>query len=89
MDLLLDYELKLNKVDKISQLEDLIRSNLGELDLITRAIKATLFFFELNLLIADRGQLYICSRTILSRSPNSQALIENILAKFLYTRFVD
>ena len=89
LDLPLDYEPKLDDVDKMSQLEDLTRSNLGELDSIARAIKAASFFFELDLPIADRGQSYMCSGTILSRSPNSQALVENILAEFPHARFVD
>ena len=62
--------------------------HLSNIEGITRALKATKFFFKLNKPLTRNTSVYRCQGSILSQSLNSQALIQNLTAKNPYRRFL-
>ena len=85
---LIGQEPNLDEVDKMQELQDLVRRDLGSLKDISRALKAASFFFELDEPLARQGSSYVCRGSILSRSPNSRALIQNLTSEYPYAQFV-
>ena len=88
LDISLKQELDLDDTDQMVSLQSHVRRSLGDLKDISRAFKAVSFFFELAKPIRRNGDLYICDGFLLSRSPNSYALISNILSDYPFARFV-
>jgi hypothetical protein len=58
------------------------------MDGLARAFKAVSFFFELDEPLVREGIIYVCRGSILSRSPNSRALVQNITSRYPYSRFI-
>jgi hypothetical protein len=84
---LVGKEPEIDDVDKMQYLYDQIRYHLGDLEGIVRAFKAVTFFFELDEpLILDGGR-YVCRGSILSRSPDSRALVQNLGSSYPYAQF--
>jgi hypothetical protein len=88
LDISLDEEPDLDDVDQMSDLQRIVRRNTGNLRDIARALKAVSFFFELAKPIYRQGTSYICQGFILSRSPDSRALVSNILQEYPHARFL-
>ena len=82
---LIDQEPNLDEVDKIQELQDLVHRDLGSLKDISRALKAALFFFELDEPLVYQGSSYMYQGSILSQSSNSRALIQNLTIEYPYT----
>ncbi|TGO06778.1 hypothetical protein BTUL_0563g00010 [Botrytis tulipae] len=87
LDISLRREPDLDDAGQIDSLQAHVRRGLGDLKDIARAFKAASFFFELAKPIQRNGDLYICEGFILSRSPNSHALVLNILSDYPFARF--
>ncbi|KAM3064705.1 hypothetical protein ACMFMF_011797 [Clarireedia jacksonii] len=88
LDISLDEEPNLDDVDQMSNLQSIVRRNTGNLRDIARALKAVSFFFELAKPIYRKGTSYICEGFILSRSPDSCALVSGILQEYPHARFI-
>jgi hypothetical protein len=89
----LDLPLKGNEphiddVDQMPSLQDQVRHNLGDLNGLARAFKAVSFFFELDEPPVHAGNTYRCRGSILSRSPDSRALLQNLVTTYPYSQFV-
>jgi hypothetical protein len=78
----------IDEVDQMSSLQGQVGNNLGDMDGIARAFKAVSFFFELDEPPIREGIIYMCHGSILSRSPNSRALLQNIASTYPYSRFI-
>ena len=63
-----------------------MRLRLGHL-CVVRAFKAVSFFFELDGPLTLEGRRYRCCGSILSRSPDSRALVQNLGASYPYAQF--
>jgi hypothetical protein len=85
---LTDREPSLDAVDKMQELQELVRRDSGGLKDLSRALKAASFFFELDQPLARKGSSYTCTGSILCRSPNSQALVHNLALEYPYAQFV-
>ncbi|KAH6699888.1 acyl transferase/acyl hydrolase/lysophospholipase, partial [Leptodontidium sp. MPI-SDFR-AT-0119] len=72
---LIGQEPRIDDVDKMQYLRDQIYHHLGDIEGITRAFKVASFFFELNGPLVFEGGQYTCHGSILSRSPDSRALM--------------
>lgn len=84
---LIGKEPDIDDVDKMQYLYDKIRYHLGDMEGIVRAFKAVSFFFELDgPPVLDSG-LYRCRGSILSRSPDSRALVQNLGSSYPYAQF--
>lgn len=86
---LVGEEPALDDVDKMQYLYDQIQHQLGDMEDIVRAFKAAAFFFELDGLPTLENGLYLCRGSILSRSPDSRALIRSLGAKYPYIQFLN
>jgi hypothetical protein len=78
----------IDEVDKVEYIQSQVPLHLGGIEGIARAFKAAEFFFELDELLTRDTGVYRCRGSILSRSPNSRALIQNLTAKNPYCRFL-
>ncbi|OBT64129.1 hypothetical protein VE03_06283 [Pseudogymnoascus sp. 23342-1-I1] len=78
----------IDEVDQMADLQDQVRNNLGDMDGLARAFRAVSFFFELNEPPIREGIIYVCRGSILSRSPDSRALVQNITSRYPYSRFI-
>jgi hypothetical protein len=85
---LIGKEPGIDEVDKMEYLQNQVPLYLGDIEGIARAFKAAEFFFELDELLTRDTGIYRYRGSILSRSPNSQALIYNLTAKYPYCRFL-
>ncbi|KAG0645016.1 Intracellular membrane-associated calcium-independent phospholipase A2 gamma [Hyphodiscus hymeniophilus] len=80
----------IDDVDKMQYLCDQVRYHLGDIEGIARAFKAVSFFFELDELPALDGGLYRCHGSVLSRSPDSRALVQRLASSYPYAQlFID
>jgi hypothetical protein len=77
----------IDDVGMMQSLSDEVAYNLGDVDGIARAFIAVSFFFELDGPLVRDGAYYTCYGSVLSRSPNSQALIQRLNASYPYTTF--
>ena len=78
----------LDDIDQMPELQRQVRCHLGELSGLARVFKAVSFFFELDEPIIGERLGYRCRGSILSRSPNSRALLQNIALEYPYTQFL-
>lgn len=85
---LVDHEPRIDDVDKMQYLHDQIRHHLGDMEGIARAFKAVSFFFELDQPLVFEGQGYTCHGSILSRSPDSGALVQNLRTAYPFAQFL-
>lgn len=84
---LIGKEPNIDDVDKMQYLYDQIPYHLGDMEGIARAFKAVSFFFELDGPPVLNSGLYRCHGSILSRSPDSRALVQNLGSSYPYTQF--
>ena len=84
---LIGKEPDIDDVDKMQYLYDQVPYHLGDMDGIVRAFKAVSFFFELDGPPVLDGGLYRCRGSILSRSPDSRNLVQNLGTSYPYTQF--
>lgn len=84
---LVDKEPDIDDVDKMQYLYDQIRYHLGDIEGIVRAFKAVSFFFEMDGPLVLDGGLYKCRGSILCRSPDSRALVQNLGISYPYAQF--
>jgi hypothetical protein len=77
----------IDSIEQMESLQDQVEHHLGDLEGLTRAIKTVSFFFELDEPLTRDGSLYKCRGSILSRSPDSRSLIENLVTEYPYARF--
>jgi hypothetical protein len=84
---LVGEEPQIDDVDKMQYLQDQIRHHLGDIEGIARAFKAVSFFFELDGPLILEAGLYKCRGSILSRSPDSLALVQNLGTSHPYAQF--
>ncbi|KFY69541.1 hypothetical protein V496_00161 [Pseudogymnoascus sp. VKM F-4515 (FW-2607)] len=78
----------IDEIDEMSSLQDQVGNNLGDLKGLDRALKAASFFFELDELPVHEGFIYRCHGSILSRSPNSRALVQKLIATYDSPQFI-
>ena len=77
----------LDEVNKMQELQELVGRDLGRLKDLSRALKASAFFFELDQPMSRQGSTCVVHGSILSRSPNSTALVRNIFVEYPYAQF--
>jgi hypothetical protein len=77
----------IDDVDKMQYMCDQVRYHLGDVEGISRAFKAVAFFFELDGPLLLEGGRYRCHGSILSRSPDSRALVQNLASSYPYAQF--
>ena len=77
----------IDDVDKMQYLCDQVPYHLGDIEGISRAFKAVSFFFELDGPPVLNGSRYRCHGSILSRSPDSGALVRNLGTCYPYAQF--
>jgi hypothetical protein len=77
----------IDSVEQMESLQDQVNHYLGDLEGLARAFKTVSFFFELDKLLTRDSNLYKCRSSILSQSPDSRSLIENLVTEYPYTRF--
>jgi hypothetical protein len=82
-----EKEPKIDSVDKMQYLYDQVQHHLGDVNGIARTFKAVSFFFELDGPLARDGRGYRCRGSILSRSPDSRDLVQNLGTTFPYAQF--
>jgi hypothetical protein len=85
---LMGQEPRIDDVDKMQYLHDQINYHLGDMESIARAFKAVSFFFELDGPLVFEGGLYTCHGSILSRSPDSRALLRSLGTSYPYAQFL-
>ena len=78
----------LDDVDQIPRLQHEVRHHVGDLKGVSRAAKAVSFFFELDGPLTREGTGYRCRGSILSRSPNSRALLQNLALEYPNAQFL-
>lgn len=78
----------IDDIDQMPRLQQQVRRNLGDLKGLARAVKAVSFFFELDRPLIREGVGYSCRGSILSRSPNSRALLQNFALEYPYAQFL-
>jgi hypothetical protein len=78
----------IDDVDQMHKLQFQVRHHLGDLKPIARAMKAVTFFFELNQPLVPDGAIYRCCGSILCRSPDSQAILQNLAIEYPYAQFL-
>jgi len=86
---LVDREPGIDDVDKMQYLHDQIPSHLGDMEGIVRAFKAVEFFFELDQPLIFEGGGFTCHGSILSRSPDSSALVQNLRTTYPSAQFLN
>lgn len=84
---LVGKEPEIDDVGRMQYLHDQVKYHLGDIEGIARAFKAVFFFFELDQPLEFRGASYTCRGSILSRSPDSQALVQNVMSGYPYAQF--
>ncbi|KAH7378945.1 acyl transferase/acyl hydrolase/lysophospholipase [Cadophora sp. MPI-SDFR-AT-0126] len=85
---LIGQEPRIDDVDKMQYLRDQIYHHLGDMEGIARAFKAASFFFELNGPLVFEGGQYTCHGSILSRSPDSRALVQSLRTSYPFAQFL-
>ncbi|PVH67631.1 FabD/lysophospholipase-like protein [Cadophora sp. DSE1049] len=81
-------EPRIDDVDKMQYLRDQIYHHLGDMEGIARAFKAASFFFKLNGPLVFEGGQYTCHGLILSRSPDSRALVQSLRTSYPFAQFL-
>lgn len=84
---LIGQEPQIDDVDKMQFLCDQVRHHLGDIEGVARAFKAVSFFFELDGPLEREAGLYLCRGSILCRSPDSRALLQNLGTTYPYAQF--
>jgi hypothetical protein len=82
-----EKEPNIDSVDKMQYLYDQVQHHLGDIKGISRAFMAVSFFFELDGPLVRDGRGFRCRGSILSRSPDSRDLVQNLTARFPYAQF--
>ena len=85
---LVGQEPRIDDVDKMQYLRNQIYHHLGDMEGIARAFKAASFFFELNGPLVFEGGQYTCHGSILSRSPDSRALVQSLRTSYPFAQFL-
>lgn len=86
---LIGKEPALDDVNMMQNLYDQIQYHLNDMEGIVRAFKAAAYFFELDQPLVLEGGRYICRGSILTRSPNSRALVDSLGASYPYAQFLN